>query len=180
MGIRLEIGGSKIFDIGYRYFLTELALNAGVERFRAVNLRKEKKLVVFADGAIEALEGFNLLAKETFPEDAEVDEVLAEDYIGYVPKIEPFLLLFNVSQSRKFIKIGDRMSQSQEEYIEISVQNLQETRNISSKLEEMRLEIKDVGTEIAKDSNSKFNYVAKQSKDMKELKEELKQIKNAL
>ncbi len=106
MGKKLTITGSKIFDIGYRYFLAENALGFGIERFRAVNLRNEGKLLVFVDGDGEALNEFVEFAKSSFPEDAQVDSVEVEDYKGYVPKIDQFLLLFNVQQSRKFIEIG--------------------------------------------------------------------------
>ena len=106
MGKKITITGSKIFDIGYRYFLVEQALGCGIERFRAVNLRNEGKLLVFVEGDEEALNEFAEFAKNNFPKDAQVDSVEVEDYKGYIPKIDQFLLLFNVQQSRKFIEIG--------------------------------------------------------------------------
>ncbi len=106
MGKKITITGSKIFDIGYRYFLVEQALGCGIERFRAINLRNEGKLLVFVEGDEEALNEFAEFAKNNFPKDAQVDSIEIEDYKGYVPKIDQFLLLFNVQQSRKFIEIG--------------------------------------------------------------------------
>ena len=37
MGKKITITGSKIFDIGYRYFLLEQALSFGIERLLGKN-----------------------------------------------------------------------------------------------------------------------------------------------
>jgi len=107
MGLKIIITGEKTHDIGYRYFLMESALAHGIERFSARNLREEAEVVqVLVEGDKEALEQFYDFVKTTYPEEAKVKKITAEEYKGYIPKIESFALVFNVGQSRKFIKIG--------------------------------------------------------------------------
>lgn len=107
MGLKIIIAGEKTHDIGYRYFLMESALAYGIERFSARNLREEAEVVqVLVEGDKEALEQFYDFVKTTYPEEAKVKKITAEEYKGYIPKIDSFALVFNVGQSRKFIKIG--------------------------------------------------------------------------
>ncbi len=107
MGLKIIITGEKTHDVGYRYFLMESALAHGIERFSARNLREEAEVVqVLVEGDKEALEQFYDFVKTAYPEEAKVKKITVEEYKGYIPKIESFALVFNVGQSRKFIKIG--------------------------------------------------------------------------
>ncbi len=146
MGKKITITGSKIFDIGYRYFLVEQALGFGIERFRAVNLRKENKLLVFVEGNEEALNEFVEFAKNNFPKDAQVDNIEVEDYKGYVPKVDQFLLLFNVQQSRKFIEIGkevrDEVKQTREELGKKIEDVGKKVDKVADKIDELRTDLK--------------------------------------
>ena len=145
-GKKITITGSKIFDIGYRYFLVEGALGIGIERFRAVNLRNEGKLLVFVDGDEEALKEFAEFAKNNFPKDAQVDNIEVEDYKGYVPKIDQFLLLFNVQQSRKFIEIGkevrDEVRQVGRKVDKTREELGEKMDRIADKIDELRTDLK--------------------------------------
>jgi acylphosphatase len=116
---KIRIIGSKVHDIGYRYFLMENALAFGIEGFRAVNIEDEKQIVeVYVEGEDEAVKEFCEFAKLNFPPDAVVDEVKVEDYKGYVPKIEAFALVFNIGQSRKFIEYGKQVLSKQDKMLE--------------------------------------------------------------
>ena len=107
MGLKIIIAGEKTHDIGYRYFLMESALAHGIERFSARNLRNEAEIIqVLVEGDKEALQQFYDFVKTNYPEEARVRKITAEEYKGYIPKIDSFALVFNVGQSRKFIKIG--------------------------------------------------------------------------
>ena len=56
---KIKIIGSKVHDIGYRYFLMENALAFGIEKFRAVNVEDGKQVVeVYVEGDDEAVNGF--------------------------------------------------------------------------------------------------------------------------
>ena len=140
-GKKITITGSKIFDIGYRYFLVEQALGFGIERFRAINLRSEGKLLVFVDGDEEALNEFIEFAKNNFPKDAQVDSVEIEDYKGYVPKIDQFLLLFNVQQSRKFIEIGKEVADKVDKVAE-------KVDKVAGKVDEVIEKVDKVGEKV--------------------------------
>ncbi len=146
MGKKITITGSKIFDVGYRYFLVEQALGCGIERFRAVNLRNEGKLLVFVEGDEEALNKFAEFAKSNFPKDAQVDNIEVEDYKGYVPKIDQFLLLFNVQQSRKFIEIGkevgDKVDKVAEKVDKVAEKVDQAREELGEKIDMLRTDLK--------------------------------------
>ena len=56
---KIKIIGSKVHDIGYRYFLMENALAFGIEKFRAVNVEDGKQVVeVYVEGDDEAVNEF--------------------------------------------------------------------------------------------------------------------------
>jgi acylphosphatase len=105
MKVKITIMGERVHDIGYRYYLMENALAFGIERFRAINVVKDRQVVeVFIEGEEDSVKEFCEFVKVNFPPDAIVDDVKIEDYKGYVPKIEAFALVFNIGQSRKFIE----------------------------------------------------------------------------
>ncbi len=181
MGKKLTIIGSKIFDIGYRHFLAENALGFGIERFRAVNLRNEGKLLVFVDGDEEALNEFVEFAKNNFPKDAQVDSVSVEDYKGYVPKVDQFLLLFNVQQSRRFIEIGkevrDEVKHVREEVKQTRKElgeKIDQTRNeLGEKIDKVADKIDELRTDLKSYMDERFRMI---EEDIRKIKAKLGMI----
>jgi len=138
--VRITIAGEKVHDIGYRYYLMENALAFGIERFRAVNLVKDKQIVeVFVEGEEENVKEFCEFVRTNFPPDAVVDEVKVEDYKGHVPKIEAFALVFNIGQARKFIE---------------------EAKGVKSSLNDINEKLTDVKNTIKEESEKTRQHLA--------------------
>ncbi len=135
---KIRIIGSKVHDIGYRYFLMENALAFGIEGFRAVNIGDEKQIVeVYVEGGDEAVNEFCEFAKSNFPPDAVVDEVRVEDYTGYIPKIEAFALVFNIGQSRKFIEYGKQVLGKQDKMLEKQDETIKAVKEVGEKVDKV-------------------------------------------
>ena len=184
MGKKITITGSKIFDIGYRYFLVEQALGFGIERFRAFNLRKENKLLVFVEGNEEALNEFIEFVKNNFPEDAQVDNIEIEEYRGYVPKIDQFLLLFNVQQSRKFIKVGKEVGEKVDrvaEKIDSVADKIDQTREeLGKKIDEVGRKVDKVAKKVDKVAEKVDKVGEKVDKTREELGDKIDMLRTDL
>jgi acylphosphatase len=175
MGKKLTIAGRRVHDIGYRYFLMEASLGHGIERFRAINkLNERQEVIAFVDGGERQLEDFLEFIKSNFPQDAEVDEIMSEDYAGYVPKIESFALVFNVGQSRKFIGVGKDVRKQ----IGISLEKQDSALNkMDSMLEKQAATIQTIKEEGEKTRDALKEHLAK---DIARLYEEIDEIKATL
>ncbi|ADC64883.1 conserved hypothetical protein [Ferroglobus placidus DSM 10642] len=147
---KVRIIGSKVHDIGYRYFLMENALAFGIEKLRAVNVEEDDKQIVevYVEGEDEAVNEFCKFAKSNFPPDAVVDEVKVEDYTGYVPKIEAFALVFNVGQSRKFIEYGKQVLSKQDKMLEKQDKMLEKQDETVKAVKEVGEKVDKVGEKV--------------------------------
>jgi len=62
VNVKITIAGKRVHDIGYRYYLMENALAFGIERFRAVNIVKDKQVVeVFVEGEDDSIKSVSSL-----------------------------------------------------------------------------------------------------------------------
>ena len=175
---KIRIIGSKVHDIGYRYFLMENALAFGIEKFRAVNVEDEKQVVeVYVEGDDEAVNEFCKFAKSNFPSDAVVDEVKVEDYIGYVPKIEAFALVFNIGQSRKFIEYGKQVLGKQDKMLEKQDMMLGKMDLMLEKQDETIKAVREVAEKI---DTLRQDLRAHLDERFKKLETEIERIKEAI
>ncbi|MFP3945570.1 MAG: acylphosphatase [Archaeoglobaceae archaeon] len=152
MKAKIIIEGEKVQDIGYRYYLTEFALSSGIERFRAIDTEDGRYVIAFVDGDSEVVNEYCQLIKSSYPQRAIVNRVKVEDYIGYVPKIESFALIFNMGQSGKFIEsahraedsIRDESQKTRDELGGIIKDESQKTRDeLGSKVDLLRADMRD-------------------------------------
>ena len=73
----------------------ENALTFYIEKFRAVNVVRDRQVIEVYVEENESINKFCKFVKYNFPLDAEVDEIkIIEDYTGYVPKLETFALVY--------------------------------------------------------------------------------------
>ncbi len=152
MKAKIIIEGEKVQDIDYRYYLAELALSCGIERFRAVNTEDGRYVIAFVDGDSEVVNEYCDLVKSSYPKGAVVDSVKVEDHKGYVPKIENFALIFNMGQSVKFIEsahrvedtIKDESQKTRDELGSIIKDESQKTRDeLGGKVDLLRTDMRD-------------------------------------
>jgi acylphosphatase len=86
MKIKIKITGSKVHDVGYRYFLMSNAIDLGLRGFHARNRMNgmEPEVVVLIEGDEETIADFKKLVETRKPEHVEVSNVAFEDYEGDV------------------------------------------------------------------------------------------------
>jgi len=117
--IRVKITG-KVHNVGYRVFLTNLALELGMERFSAFNSSAEGKEVVIAllDADEPTIKSFRERIEEQKPEKAVVDSIVCENYTNDVPPIDRAMQAFQMEQWGKAIPIMVSMLGKQDVMIE--------------------------------------------------------------
>ncbi len=168
---KIRIVGSKIHDIGYRYFLMENALAFGIERFRAINIKDEKQIVeVYVEGEDKSVNEFCRLVSSNFPPDALVDEVKIEDYTGYVPRLEAFALVFNIGQARKFIEYGKQVLKKQDKMLEKQDETIKAVKEVGEKVDKVAEKI----------DNLRLDLKAYLDERLKKLEMEIEKIKEAI
>ncbi len=107
---RILIKGRKVHDLGYRLFLYEEASRLGIPYFDARNIKNAFEIVeVRARGDEKPISAFLEFAKTNFPPQAEVSEVIEEDYEGDIRTIESFERSFMLTQQGKFVLYGLQM-----------------------------------------------------------------------
>ncbi len=107
---KIIIRGSKVHDVGYRLFLLDEAEALMIPYLSAKNIKNEvQEIEVLAGGEKEQVERFIELVKTNFPEDAQVDSVIVEDYEGIIRTIESFSRSLSISQLSKIARTGVAM-----------------------------------------------------------------------
>jgi len=162
--LRTKITGSKVHEVGYGVFLLRKALELGVERFNAYNMKEDgsQVLVALFDGDKDQIAAFQEFVRENKPEDAEVSDRVFENYEGYVIGIVDYMHLIQVEQLSKgvpailsidrkqdkmlekqdnMLEKQDKMLEKQDNMLEKQDKMLEKQDNMLEKLEETKTEI---------------------------------------
>jgi acylphosphatase len=175
MKIKTKIIGNKVHDVGYRVFLLRKALELGVERFNAYNTKENgvQVLISFLDVDNDQILTFKDYVRNNKPENAEVSDIIFEDYVGYVIGIVDYMHLIQVEQLSKGIpailsidRKQDRMLEKQDQMLEKQDQMLEkqdQTRTeISSEIRELRRDLRSyLDEKLLKIENDIFQIKAK-------------------
>ena len=107
MKIKIKITGSKVHDVGYRYFLMSNAIDLGLRGFHARNRMNgmEPEVVVLIEGDEETIADFKKLVETRKPEHAEVLNVAFEDYEGDVMRAGEYAQVCSALQLNKAIPV---------------------------------------------------------------------------
>ena len=107
MKLKVEITGPKVHDVGYRPFLTEIAICLGLRGFEAYYDEDGGRQVVVAllEGDEHRIAKFCDSAEKQRPQLAKVDEVRSEEYSGDVMPLWQFASIITASQMNKAIQI---------------------------------------------------------------------------
>ena len=110
MKIKTKIIGNKVHDVGYRVFLLRKALELGVERFNAYNAKEneDQVLISILHGDNDQILTFKDYIRNNKPENAEVSDIIFEDYSGYVMGIVDYMHLIKIEQFSKLNTIFSR------------------------------------------------------------------------
>ena len=107
MKIKIKITGGKVHGVGYRPWLTDVAVNACLHVFYAGN-RTEKEnsvVIVLAEGDEESLSFFEGQVRASKPLLAEVDSIETEEYTGAVMLLESYAAINTTVLLNKAIRL---------------------------------------------------------------------------
>ena len=107
MKIKIKITGSKVHDVGYRPYLTELAISLALRGFEVYNDDEDGQQVVVAliEGDEQRITKFYNSTKTERPTLARVDNVKSEDYAGEVMPSWHYAAMNTSSQMNKAIPL---------------------------------------------------------------------------
>ena len=107
MKLKAEIAGPKVHDVGYRYFLMNMAMSNRIRMFEAHNMQSAKGdvVAVFVDGDEEAIKAFRTLVETYHPTRSDVSEIVFDDFEGEVMKIGEYAQFCATIQLNKAIPL---------------------------------------------------------------------------
>ncbi len=107
MKLKIKIFGSKVHGVGYRPWLTNAAMDAGLQGFNARNNMENKNpvVIVLAEGEEENISHFEEMVRGGKPQYAEVDRIDAGDYTGSVMPLDKYAMIIICMQMNKAIPL---------------------------------------------------------------------------
>lgn len=107
MKLKVKITGSKVHDVGYRYFLMTNAIDMGLKGFQARNRMngKDQEVVALVEGDDEAIADFKVLVESQKPENSEVSDIAFEDYDSDVMRVGEYAQVCSAQQLNKAIPL---------------------------------------------------------------------------
>ena len=107
MKLKITICGSKVHDVGYRPYLSELALSLFLRGFEVFNdeLNDQQAVVALIEGDDARVNRFHKMATSTQPPLVSVKRVLVEDYQGEIMPAWQFASIGTFSQMNKAIPL---------------------------------------------------------------------------
>ena len=107
MKIKIKIAGPKVHDVGYRPYLTELAISLALRGFEVYNDDEDGQQVIVAliEGDEQRITKFYNSARTERPTFARVDDVKSEDYAGDVMPSWHYAAMNTSSQMNKAIPL---------------------------------------------------------------------------
>jgi acylphosphatase len=107
MKLKIKITGPKVHGVGYRPYLTELAMRLALRGFEVYNDDEEGQQVVIAlvEGDEQRIAKFYNSAMKEWPQLATVDNVKSEDFADDISPLWQFASINTASQMNKAIPL---------------------------------------------------------------------------
>ncbi|MGV8175195.1 MAG: acylphosphatase [Methanothrix sp.] len=107
MKLKVKITGSKVHNVGYRPFLTEIAMSLALRGFEVYNDEEEDRQAVIAlvEGDEQRIAKFYDSAQKECPQLAVVDNVRSEDFAGDIMPLWQFASISTATQMNKAIPL---------------------------------------------------------------------------
>jgi len=107
MKLKIKITGPKVHDVGYRPYLTELAMRLALRGFEVYNDDEERLQAVIAliEGDKQRITHFYNAVRKERPQLADVDNVTSEEYADDVMPLWQSALINTASQMNKAIPL---------------------------------------------------------------------------
>jgi acylphosphatase len=166
MKIKVKITGGKVHGVGYRPWLTDAAMNAGLHGFYAGNRIEGKNsvVVVRAEGDEESLSCFEEQIRSSKPQFAEVDRIETEEYTGPIMLLESYAAMNTSAQLNKAIPLLLGMNNKMDSMLDKQDQML-------DKQDETIAEIRDLRDDIVHHSNTE--RLTRMEKDIQMIKSKM-------
>ena len=104
MKLKITITGPKVQGVGYRQFVTELAMQLSLHGFEAFN-EEDGSVEVLVAGDERRVKKFLSIVKEATPVLAHVDTVIPEEYTGEIMPLWQFASILTAEQLNKAIPL---------------------------------------------------------------------------
>lgn len=152
MKVKIKISGSRVHDVGYRYFLLGLAMSNRIRSFEAHNIESSdgEEVWAFADGEEESIAAFCSLVESKRPARSEVTNVVFDDFDGEVMKIGDYAQFCTTIQLNKAIPV------------------LLEIRDNTRSIPQILGEVKSMREDIQPGYSAHFRQVEADAKGIKE------------
>ena len=139
MKIKIKITGGKVHGVGYRPWLIDVAVNAGLHGFYAGNRSEGKNsvVIVLAEGDEESLSCFEEQVRASKPQLAEVDRIETEEYTGAVMFLESYAAINTSAQLNKAIPLLLGMNNKMDSMLDKQDQMLNKQDQTIGKLDQM-------------------------------------------
>lgn len=107
MKLKVKITGTKVHDVGYRYFLMSNAIDMGLKGFHARNRMAgtEQQVIAIVEGDDDAVADFKTLAETSKPERSQVSKIDFEDFDGDVMRTGEYAQVCTALQLNKAIPV---------------------------------------------------------------------------
>jgi acylphosphatase len=139
MKLKIKITGKKVHGVGYRPWLTDAAIDAGIMGFYAANRmeNKEPVVIVLAEGDEWSISHFEELVRNGKPEFAHVDRIDAEDYTGDIMSLDKYAAINTCSQMNKAIPLLLSMNNKMDQTLDKQDQMLNRQDQMLGKQDQM-------------------------------------------
>lgn len=166
MKIRMKISGSKVHGVGYRPWLTDVAISCGLCGFQASNSIENGTLVVMAlaEGDEGSVSYFEDLVRSSKPELAMVDNIEVSEFSGKVIPLEKYAAINTSAQLNKAIPLLLGINNKMDQMLGKQDQMLE-------KQDETTGEIRDLRDDLVYHSNS--DRLARMEKDIRVIKNKI-------
>ena len=107
MKAQLKIAGSKVHDVGYRYFLMTAAMSFSIQNYNAYNvmLGEIQAIIVEVDGDENRISQFIDYARDNMPPKAQVSDIKIAPMEGYIMRIGEYAMFCTATQLNKAIPL---------------------------------------------------------------------------
>lgn len=168
MKMQAVITGGKVHDVGYRVFLLQRGLGLGFQKFSARNRVQggAEQVVVQYEGDSGQVDALNSIIREEHPPDANVSDIVFEQYEGYVISTIDYMHMIQIEQlakgipailsidkkQDKMLEKMDCMLEKQDNMLEKQDNMLEKQDNMLEKMDQMEgsitNEIRDLRTDM--------------------------------
>ncbi|NMB85213.1 MAG: hypothetical protein GYA29_03070 [Methanothrix sp.] len=164
MKLKVKIIGHKVHDVGYRPYLTELAMRLALRGFEVYNDDEagQQAVIALVEGDEQRIMKFNSSVRKERPQLADVDNVLSEEYAGDVMPLWQSASINTASQMNKAIPLLLEMKD--------------DIKEMKGDIKEMKGDIKEMKGDI-KEMKGDIKAVRKNTDTIPQVLEEIKGIR---